>query len=158
MTGSQFGNSQFDNSRKRRTLHCKLHRSAFSLLEVVAGMVVVGMILVPATSMMRDALKGEATQRSRSELLQLAHGKSAEYAHLARIQFRDRNANGAFTTEGYPQMMFTVQCSQDPANGGVTGRYLAISTFAWHDQNGNRTFDVNEPSVSLWTGVARATP
>jgi prepilin-type N-terminal cleavage/methylation domain-containing protein len=133
-------------------------RRGFSLLEVIVGMVVVGLILVPTTAMMADVLRGQATQRSRAELQPLALGKQNEYAHLTRVSFRDRVVNGSFAAEGYPQLLFQVTCSQATSDGGIVGRLMAIRTQTWFDANGDRVLSGNETSVDLWTSVARATP
>lgn len=136
----------------------QLAPSGFSLLEVIAGMVVVGLILVPTTAMMSDVLRGQVTQRSRAELQPLALGKQNEYAHLTRIRFQDRTSNGNFAAEGYPQLLYQVTCSQATSNGGIPGRLMAIRTLAWFDANGDRALSNNETSVDLWTSTARATP
>lgn len=130
----------------------------FSLLEVVAGVAVISLILIPTTSLMHDVLRGEAVQRQRGELMQLAQGKQNEFCHLARIQFRDSVAQGNFASAAYPDLVWEVRCSQDPAWGGINDRLLAVVTRAWHDANQNALLDAGETSVTLWTSVARTIP
>ncbi len=133
-------------------------RNAFSLLEVVMGMMVIALILVPTTAMMSDVLRGETQRHERAELLQLAHGKQNEFAHLARVAFQDRQQNGSFASLGHPRLRFAVDCSDSASSGGIPNRLQAIKVSAWYDENNNLSQDGNEPSVSLWTAVARATP
>ncbi|MEZ6136912.1 MAG: prepilin-type N-terminal cleavage/methylation domain-containing protein [Pirellulaceae bacterium] len=131
---------------------------AFSLLEVVVGMVVVGLILVPTTVFMSDVLRGETTLRDRSELLQLARGKQSEFGHMTRVRFENQTAAGTFSAVGYPLHRYTVNCSQATSEGGIPGRLMSIRTLAWVDVNLNGRLDPTEGSVDLWTTVARASP
>ncbi len=132
--------------------------AAFSLLEVVAGLAVIALILVPTTSLMQQVLQGESVQRNRGELIHLALGKQNEFCHLARVDFREIRQSGDFSREGYPELRFQITCLEDSAAGGIPSRLLAIHTLAWHDANGNRSLDNSETTVDLWTSVARATP
>lgn len=136
----------------------RLPSAGFSLLEVVVGMVIVGLILVPTTAFMCDVMKGDATQRIRGEMIHMAHGKQDELRQMARLSFNNRTQRGTFAAQGQPQMRYTATCSQAPANGGVSNRLMAISTLAYDDANNNRRLDTGEASIQLWTAVARATP
>jgi hypothetical protein len=133
-------------------------RDAFSLLEVVAGLTVITLILVPTTRLMRDVLVGEGVQRQRSELIHLAQGKQHEQCHMVRANFRATNEVGNFAAQGFPDLAYQIRCQPDPALGGIPDRLMAIHTMAWHDANRNTRLDVGETSISLWTSVARATP
>ena len=133
-------------------------RKAFSLLEVVMGMMVIGLILVPTATMMTDALQGEAKRQERGELLHLARGLQSEFAHLARVKFQSRSQSGTFADKGHSQLCYSINCSDAVSDGGVPGRLLALRTLAWHDENGDRVVDPNETIVDLWTAVAKATP
>ncbi len=130
----------------------------FSLLEVIAGLAVIALILVPTTSLMQDVLQGEAVQRNRGELMHLALGKQNEFCHALRVQFRESRQSGDFSRQGYPELKYQVNCSEDSASGGIPNRLMAVQTIAWHDRNGNRSPDTDETTVDLWTSVARATP
>lgn len=147
-----------DWSRFAKPLGLARSPAAFSLLEVVVGLVVVALILVPTATLMNDVLHGESIQRQRGELIHLAQGKQQEFCHLARVQFRDRTQSGTFSSEGQPLARYQVTCSQAAADGGIPGRLMAIHTLAWFDANRNRTVDAGEPTTRLWTAVARATP
>jgi hypothetical protein len=133
-------------------------RGAFSLLEVVAGLTVVTLILIPTTGLMRDVLAGEGVQRQRGELIHLAQGKQQELCHMARVNFRESTESGSFAAQGFPELVYLIRCQADAAWGGIPDRLLAIHTTAWHDANRNAQLDVGETSISLWTSVARTTP
>lgn len=141
------------NSRPQ--LRCQ---RAFSLLEVVMGMLVIALILVPTTAMMSDVLRGESLRHERSELLHLARGKQNEFAHLARVRFQNREQTGAFVREGHPRLRYSLVASDEPSHGGIPGRLQAIHLFAWYDENDDLRLNPNETQVDLWTAVSRATP
>lgn len=130
----------------------------FSLLEVVTGLVVVSMIMIPTTSMMKDVLRGEATQRARAELTHLAQGKQTEICHLVRANFQEQTQNGNFSAEGQPDVLFTVEASEDPGDGGISDLLMALRTLVWQDANSDGDWDSGEPAITLWTTVARAVP
>lgn len=154
------------SSGNRLRSRCRVHRfdrvvradAGFSLLEVISGLVVVGLILIPTTALMKDVLSGEATQRQRSALVHLANSKQAEYGHLLRVSFQDQVQQGDFASAGHPAVRFQVTCDQSTAAGGIPGRLMSIRTFAWYDANNNQIWESPEPSTTLWTSVARATP
>lgn len=129
---------------------------AFSLLEVVLGMVVVGMLLVPTAAMMNDVMAGQGVQRYRIEMNHLALGKLSEYSMLSRAKFQSRRDRGNFRTQGYPEIAYKISCSQTTSSGGIPGRLLSITVDAWHDVNQNSGQDAGEASIRLWTAVARA--
>lgn len=141
-----------------RSSRVHLKRHAFSLLEVVVGLVIVALILVPTATFMSDVLSDGATMRARNELIHLAHGKQEEYCHLARVAFKDQKTSGTFASEGQPSVYYEVIATDQASEGGVSKRLLGINTFVWHDANGNRAKEASEPSVALWTAVSRATP
>ncbi len=141
------------------SLHSYNHnRAAFSLLEVVAGLAVVALILIPTTGLMQEVLLGEGIQKNRSELMQLAQGKQNEFCHFARADFQENKEAGNFAKQGYPELNYEIYCLQDKSLGGIPDRLMIVHTRAWHDANRNRSLDANETKVDLWTSVARATP
>lgn len=133
-------------------------RDAFSLLEVVAGLAVVSLILIPTMALMQDVVQGQSVQRHRGELIQLAQSKQNEFRHYARVRFRNMTDRGSFASEGQPSLRYEFYASQAAADGGIPNRLLAMRTLAWHDANSNRRLDPGETSVDLWTCVSKATP
>ena len=136
----------------------RVHRAGISLLEVMAALVVVSLILVPTTSIMIQALKGEATRGKRAELLHLARGKQAEFCHLSRVSFQSRNEQGDFASLGHGDVRYTINSSDSSSLAGIPGRLQSIEILAWYDADADRALDDADTRVHLWTSVARATP
>jgi hypothetical protein len=61
---------------------------------------------------------------------------------------------GDFAFEGYPLVRYRVACSDDPANGGITDRLMALTATVWEDSNGNSVLDSGELSAVFLTKVA----
>jgi hypothetical protein len=61
---------------------------------------------------------------------------------------------GDYAAAGYPLVRFRVDRSDDPADGGMADRLMAITATVWEDANSNGALDSGEPSVVFRTKVA----
>ncbi|MEO8268231.1 MAG: hypothetical protein ABI557_00845 [Aureliella sp.] len=131
----------------------------FSLLEVVAALMVLGLFLVPTAELMRSVVKRNEVFRQRGELVPLVEGKQNELCQWVRNNFKElKTGVDSFKPQGHPELLFESYCLEDPSLGGIPGLLMAVRSLGWHDANANRQLDNNETFVELWTNVARATP
>ncbi len=131
----------------------------FSLLEVIAALMLLGMFMVPTAELMRGVVQRNVAFGQRGELIPLVEGKQNELCQWVRNSFKETKTGvGSFEQQGHPELLYESYCLQDPSVGGFPGLLMAVRTFGWHDANANRRFDDNETSVELWTNIARAIP
>ncbi|MCA9159889.1 MAG: prepilin-type N-terminal cleavage/methylation domain-containing protein [Planctomycetales bacterium] len=131
----------------------------FSLLEVIAALMVLGLFLAPTAELMRSVVQRNEIFRQRGELVPLVEGKQNELCQWVRDNFNEIETGiDSFESQGHPELLFESYCREDPSVGGVPGLLMAVRSLGWHDANGNRQLDSHETSVELWTNVARATP
>ncbi len=139
----------------RRPSH---RRSAFSLLEVLGALALLGLMLVPTAQWMATLAKQSRALHNRGELVNLVRGKQNQQCQLVRGSFEETKERGSFKDQGYPELAFESYCLQDPSQGGIPDLLMSIRTLGWHDSDGNGRCESNETQVDLWTTVARATP
>ncbi len=134
-------------------------RKGFSLLEVIAALMVLGLFMVPTAELMRNVVRRDEVFRQRAELIPLVEGKQNELSHWVRSNFKETKTGVvSFKAQGHPELLFESYCLEDSSVGGIPGLLMAVRTLGWHDANGNWQLDANETQVELWTNVARATP
>ncbi|MCA9242043.1 MAG: hypothetical protein KDA37_17655 [Planctomycetales bacterium] len=123
------------------------------MLEVALALMIVAGILQLTMPLLSHTMRREVAQASYEDLLRLAHGEQNRACHFARQKFAPFKDSGDFSSDDRPQLLWTVQCSSPQ----VDPQYrMAIQTFAWYDADRNGRFDAGEPSLDLWTCVARA--
>ncbi len=143
----------------RKTNAIRVSNNGFSLLEVIAGLVLAVLFMVPTAELMRTVVKRQEVFKQRGELVPLVAGKQNELSHVVRGTFKQiKTGVDSFTAQGHPELLFESYCLEDTSVGGIPGLLMAVRTFGWHDANANRQYDAGETRVELWTNVARATP
>ncbi len=131
----------------------------FSLLEVIAALMVLGLFLVPTAELMKNVVRRDEVFRQRAELVPLVQGKQNELCQAVRSNFTEiKTGIDSFKALGHPSLLFESYCLEDSSVGGIPGLLMAVRTLGWHDANNNRQLDTGETRVELWTNVARATP
>ncbi len=142
-------------SAKTRTRYPR----GFSLLEVIAALMVLGLFLAPTAELMRSVVQRNEIFRQRGELIPLVEGQQNQLCQWVRNSFQVMKPTmGSFESQGHPELLFESYCLEDPSMGGIPDQLMAVRSVGWHDANGNRQLDKNETFVELWTNVAHATP
>jgi prepilin-type N-terminal cleavage/methylation domain-containing protein len=137
----------------------RAHRHGFSLLEVIAALMVLGLFLVPTAELMRNVVRRDEVFRRRAELVPLVQGKQNELCQTVRASFTETKTGvDSFKAQGHPELLFQSYCLEDTSVGGIPGLLMAVRTIGWHDANNNEQVDAEETSVELWTNIARALP
>lgn len=133
----------------------KRRRCGFSLLEIVAATALVTSILVPALSVMRDAMAQSREINRRNLLANYAVRILEDQTALTATNWVNTTVSGNFFTDGYPNIRYTITKSDNPANGGLTNQLMHIQATVYDDANQNSLLDVSELRVNYRTKVAK---
>jgi prepilin-type N-terminal cleavage/methylation domain-containing protein len=137
----------------RRRLAAK--RRGFSLVEMIAATALVAGTLAPALAVMRDAMAASRESVRRNLLANYAVTE-LEYSAGATMQdWTTGVTTGDLASEGHPEMRYTLNRSDAPADGGLTGRLMHVRVTVYDDANGNMLLDANELAIDLRTKVAK---
>lgn len=127
----------------------------FSLLEVALAAVLIAGTLVPAATVLREAmqLSREATRRG---LLGVLAVKMTEDQQARTMRsWTSATETGDFSADGYPALRYVVERSDDPADNGIVNRLMQIKTTVYDDENGDLALTSGEVNVVVRTKVAK---
>ena len=129
------------------------------MLEMVAAATLMTAILVPALSVMRDAMANSRTINHRN-VLSVNTGYYMEM-YVALVPDYWATLSSYSTTfavtspDGYGNLRCSLDISDDPANGGIVGQLMNIQITTFDDLDNDLTLDTNEPRVTYRTKVAK---
>ena len=130
-------------------------QAAFSLLEMIAATALVASTLVPALSLIRDAM-AQSREMNRRDLLAIyAVQKLEEQAALSMQYWSNATDSGNFAPFGHPEIGFNVSRSDAVADGGLVDRLMRIQVIVFDDVNGDLLPGANELQVQFRTKVAK---
>lgn len=127
----------------------------YTVLELIATGALMGAILVPALAVLRDSIELGREIETKNALLTFCVSKMEEHLMLTAATFSTATQTGDFTTEGYPELRFSVVRSDNPLDGGLSGQMMAVTATVWHDEDGDTVQGPTEPSISLGSKVAK---
>lgn len=129
--------------------------AGFSLLEMVAASALVALALVPALSLMRDAMANSREMGTRSLLANYAVRILEEQTALAVANWVNETVVGNFSADGYANIRYTLTKSDAAGSGGLVGRLMHIQVTVFDDEDGDLSPDVDETQVSFRNKVAK---
>lgn len=135
-------------------------RDAYSLLELVAAVSIIGATLAPAIQLVRDALD-LSVETDRRQLL-------ASYA-VSQLERRLADVADDFTTtapidhpladdfaaDGMADIRYTTVLSDAAIDGGISGLLMSISTTTYYDEDGDDLLDADELSCTFTTKIGQ---
>jgi len=127
----------------------------FSLLEIAAASALVASILVPALSIMRDAMAQSREVNRRNLLANYAVRLLEDQTALTATNWSSTTLSGNFSFDGYPNVRYNVTKSDNPASGGLTNQLMHIQVTVYDDANQDATLNVGELKVNYRTKVAK---
>ena len=142
-----------------RTTSRRTAPAAFSLLEVVLASAICAAALVPALVLLRNGITLAQQIDTKHQLL--LYGVSTLESQLAAVAALDSAwpgtapAGGDMSAEGHPEIRYTVSWSDNPADGGISGRLMNVTVTTYYDEDGDNAQDAAEPSVSLTTKIGK---
>lgn len=130
-------------------------RAAYSLLEVVAAIALMGATLVPAMELIRDGME-LSIEVDRRQLLALYAATEVENQLSATAAlWANGTFSGDFAADGHADLRYTSVVSDDPLNGGVENQLMDIRTTTYFDENNNDALDADELSCDYRTKLGR---
>lgn len=127
----------------------------FSLLEMVFATALLAGTLAPALAVMRDAMAISRETTVRSLLVNYAVQKLEQQTALGIGAWTNGTSNGTFSTDGHPEIAFTVTRSDLPANGGLAGQLMSVRVTVFEDLDADTSPDANEIQYQVRTKVAK---
>jgi hypothetical protein len=133
----------------------RVRRRGQTLLELVGATTILALTLVPTLRMMRDSLRVARDTEQANRVTTLSASKLEEHLVLTAATWSTATVTGDFTADGFPQVKFRVVRSDSPADGGIAGSLMAITSTVWDDRDGDGTWDVGEPRAVYASKLAR---
>jgi hypothetical protein len=122
---------------------------------MIAATALVAGTLAPALAVMRDAMAA-SRESARRNLLANYAVSMLEYSTGTTMQdWVPSLTTGDLAGEGHAALRYTVNRSDAPADGGLTGRLMHLRVTVYDDANGNAALDGNELAVRFRTKVAK---
>ncbi|MAT69761.1 MAG: hypothetical protein CMJ58_09575 [Planctomycetaceae bacterium] len=122
---------------------------------MMAAAALVAGVLVPTTSVLRDAMQKSREAVRRQFLANYAVRTLEDQASLTMRNWASASVGSSFAAEGHPNVKYLVVRSDDPAAGGLTDRLMNISVTVYDDDDGDSTADADELQVVFRTKVAK---
>ncbi len=130
-------------------------RSGFSLLELIAATALVASTIVPALSLMRDAMAQSRAMNRRNLLAIYAVQKLEEQSAFAMQYWTNVTDEDNFAAYGHPEIGFNLSRSDAVSDGGIVGRLARIQVVVFDDVDGDLLPGANELQVQFRTKVAK---
>lgn len=130
-------------------------RRGFSLLEMVTAAALMAAILVPALSVMRDAMAKSRNLHRRSLLANYAVRVLEEQCATVAGNWATGVDTGSFVSEGHANIRFDVTKSDTIVDGGLPDQLMHIQVTVYDDVDADVTLDSNELRVDYRTKVAK---
>lgn len=140
----------FNTTRRQWTA-----RRGFSLLEMMMAAVLVAGTVVPALSVIRDAMSQSRAMHRRVLLGNYAVRILEDQIAYAATNWTNATPSGNFASDGHDSIRYNVVRSDDPADGGVVNQLMSISVTVFDDGNANSLIDAGELQETYRTKVAK---
>lgn len=111
--------------------------------------------LVPALALLRDGMTLADNIDTRHLLLVYGVSKMEEHLAIVAASWTTGTANGDFAADGHANVRFSVSRSDNPANGGITGRLMSVTVTTYSDDDGDDAMDANEMRTTLTTKIGK---
>lgn len=143
------------------------NRRGYSLLELVLSVALVAGTLVPALALLRDGLEfsretddrlllsNYAVQKLEERLAIVATGWPRVAVEPDPGQSSQGSNSGDLAADGFPFLRYTVTWSDLTIDGGLPDALMHVTSTTYIDEDGDDTFDANEPSCTFRTKIAQ---
>lgn len=135
--------------------HTRRRLPGYSLLEVLAAAALMALALLPALAIFRDGIAWSRDVDHRQRLLLYGVNKLEEQMALVGATWVTGSTEGDFAADGHADIRYSAQRSDDPSDGGLVNRLMAITITIYHDANNNDSLDVSELRIDFTTKIGR---
>jgi len=132
-----------------------VRRGGVSLLELVAGIIIMGTAIYPALRLMRDGMTISRDNETRNLVSSYCVSILEQQLAQAAAGWTNGTSTGNNSGDGYASVKYTATRSDAVVDGGVVGKLMAITVTAWYDTNGNGSVDTGEIKITMATKVAK---
>jgi type II secretory pathway pseudopilin PulG len=129
----------------------------FSLLEMVFATGLIAGTLVPALSVMRDAMAISRETTNRSLMANYAVQKLEEQIALGMDAWTNDTDVNNLAGEGHPEIAYSTLRSDNPADGGIVDSLMHLEVTLFEDLDGDLTADADELTLTMRTKIAKLT-
>jgi hypothetical protein len=133
----------------------KRFERGYSLLEVVLAATLCTTALVPALALLRDGMSNATKIDRRQLMLVFGVSKMEEQLAIVAAGWSTGTVTGSFSSDGFASIRYSVTRSDAPADGGLTGRLMNVSTTVYYDDNGNSAMDSSEMRTTFTTKISK---
>lgn len=120
----------------------------------MAAALISGM-LVPTLAVVRDAMANSRDLNRRNLLANYAVRTLEEQLALTATNWASASGGSSYAADGHPNVRYMFTKSDDPSDGGITGRLMQIEVTVYDDVDGDDTVDSDELQVQFRTKVAK---
>jgi hypothetical protein len=124
-------------------------------LELICAIALTSVAIVPALRLLRDAMEQSNVLETQELLTTLSVSKLEEQLALVQATWSSGAVTGDFAADGYASVRYTVVRSDQPADGGMVDRLMAVTATVWEDADGDTALDAGERSIVLATKVCK---
>jgi hypothetical protein len=128
-------------------------RAAQTLLELIAASAVLAISLVPALTLMRDAIAINDVLEDRHTMATFCASKLEEHLPASVAAWDTSTESGSFSAEGYAHLRYQVVRSDSSPNG-ITDRLMSVTVTVWNDEDADTNLDADEPQVVYGSKIA----
>lgn len=134
----------------------KKQRAGNSMLEVVAASVIIAAALVPALRMMRDCLSVGRDLENADLMSTFCASRLEQSLSQVCASWDTSSQTGNFSAQGYSNLKYVVNRSDNASDGGLANRLMAITATVWDDTDNDNQLDANERRVRYSSKIARS--
>jgi hypothetical protein len=130
-------------------------RRGQSLLEVIVAVGMMVIALAPALVLMRDGVETSRDLETRQLLTTLGVGRLDRELAVASADWQTATVNGDYSSQGYPDLKYSVTHSDSPADGGIVDRLMSVRVTIWEDVDNNGSPSGGELQAVFRSKIAR---
>lgn len=130
-------------------------RTAYSLIEVIAAIALMSATLVPAVSLVRDAMDTSIECDERQLLALYAVSQVEQRVAMISYNWSTGSASDDYAADGHANIRFNTVADDQPASGGVAGLLMDIRSTVYLDADADDVLDADELSCQYRTKLGR---
>lgn len=127
----------------------------FSLLEMLAAAALVTGTVVPALSVIRDAMTQSRELHRRHLLANYAVRLLEDHTAYVAKNWINTTTTGNFSADGHASINYTLTRSDAVIDGGLVNQLMNLEVTVYDDADGDSTLDVGEIQETYRTKVAK---
>lgn len=129
--------------------------SGHTLLELIMATAIVAATLVPALKLLRDGMDLSREIDRRNMMAMYCVATLEEQLAIVGASWVLGSASGDYASDGYPDLRFIVERSDQLSAGGIANRLMSVVVTVYDDVDQNDVMGAEEPRVVFRSKMAR---